>query len=57
VDEAFSVAAPGHAVFVTADAVEPLRRLRSGISIQPVGTVRGLEFFRVATTPATPASR
>ena len=52
VDEAFSGAASGHAVFVTADAVAPLRRHRPGFAIRTVGTLRGIEVYRV--TPAAP---
>lgn len=56
VDEAFSAAAPGHGVYVTADAVAPLRRARPGIAIRAVGTVRGIEIYRVTPTP-TPIPR
>lgn len=50
VDEAFSAAALGHDVYVTADAVAPLRRSRPGTALESVGSIRGLEIYR-----ATPA--
>jgi len=58
VDEALAGVASGHAVFATGDALAPLRRHRPDVAIRPVGTLRGIEVYRVTpTAPATPRSR
>jgi hypothetical protein len=47
VDEALAGADQRHALFVTADAIAPLRGVRPGLAVQAVGTLRDLEVYRI----------